>query len=86
MASFAWVIGRRLGGVVPVEATVAFVLLAFATTGLQSAGSDWSLVGVAAAAATGLIVASALLPWRRLPAAALLLLPIGCDGVLAIWS
>ncbi len=79
---FAWLSGRRLGGR-PAAPIAAFVLLAFATTGLHTAGSRWALVGAAASAAVTLLVVAALLPWERLPAPALLLMPLGCDAVLA---
>lgn len=42
------------------------------------------VLGFAVAAAVVLVAAAAVLPWQRLPTGALLLLPLGCDGLVAL--
>lgn len=58
--------------------------LAFATVGISAGGTDWELVGVAAAFATALALAARLVRWHHLPPVALLVLPVGCDGLIAM--
>jgi len=66
-------------------APVAGVLaIAFAATVLRIAGTDWTLVALAAVAALALVALAALAPWQRLGMSALLVLPIGCDALIAL--
>ena len=58
--------------------------LAFATIGISAGGTNWRLVA-AAAVYTALLAGTArVVRWQRLPAAALLVLPVGCDGLIAM--
>lgn len=58
--------------------------LALAASALQISGTDWTLVGVAAAAALALVALAAFVPWQRLGLSALLVLPVGADLVVAL--
>ncbi len=73
---------RHLG--VPVLPAVGIVVLAFAATGLHTSHTRWQLVADAAVAAAGLMFGGLLVPWPRLPSSWLLLLPLGCDAVIAV--
>ncbi len=68
----------------PALPVVSMLALAFAATGLQISGTDWTLVGAAAAVALALIALAALVPWPRLRMSALLVLPVGADLVIAL--
>ena len=68
----------------PVRATAGFLLVAFAATGFRSTHTHVPLLGVAGAIAVALFVASATVPWRRLPPSALLILPLACDAFVAL--
>lgn len=67
----------------PGRAALGFACVALATTGLRSNGTDWRFLGVAVFAAVVLVGAAFAVP-RRLPASALLLLPLLCDGLVAL--
>ena len=58
--------------------------LAFAATGLNTTDTRWDLVGAAAIAAGVVVLVGLLLPWGRMPLWSLLVLPVGCDAVLAV--
>jgi diguanylate cyclase (GGDEF)-like protein len=68
----------------PVAPFLAIVALAFLATVLRTAGTNWSLVAVAASVAAAAALIGLLLPWSRLSPAALLLLPFAFDGILAL--
>lgn len=74
---------RRLGAhpAVPFGGIMA---LAFATSGLHAASTEWALVaaaGIGAALATALALG---VPWHALPRFALLTLPTGADALIAL--
>lgn len=58
--------------------------LAFATLGIGADGTNWHLIAVAAIYTALLAGMAQVGRWYRLPAAALLLLPVGCDGLIAM--
>ena len=68
----------------PALPVAGMLALAFVASALQISGTDWGLVGVAGAAALALIALAALTPWQRLGMSALLVLPLGCDLVIAL--
>jgi diguanylate cyclase (GGDEF)-like protein len=68
----------------PALPVAGMLALAFATTVLQMAGTDWTLVGGAGAGAIALIAIARVVPWQRMPLTALLALPVGCDAVVAL--
>jgi diguanylate cyclase (GGDEF)-like protein len=68
----------------PARAVLGFVGVAFATAFLRSTGTDYALLAVAGAFALALVAAAALVPWRRLPLAAVLVLPVACNGLVAL--
>jgi diguanylate cyclase (GGDEF)-like protein len=68
----------------PVVACAGILALAFVAAALRTAGTDWPLVGVAGAVAAAIVVVAGALPWARLPAGALLVLPVGCDAVIGL--
>ena len=73
---------ERLG--TPWRWVAAMVAVSLAATGLQTAGTSWGWVALAAAVGVALTVAAAATPWARLPTATLLVLPVGCDLVIAL--
>ena len=68
----------------PARAAGGFVLVAFAATGFHSTRTHGSLLVVVAALSVLFVVGAAVVPWRRLPPATLLVLPIICDGLVAL--
>jgi diguanylate cyclase (GGDEF)-like protein len=68
----------------PGRAVLGFACLALATTWLRSTGTHELFIGLALAAAIVLAGVAAAVPWQRLPAAALLVLPLGCDALVAL--
>ena len=68
----------------PVAWVATVVVLAFAAIGLQTAGTDWAWVEMAACAAVVVTFAAWRVPWDRLPRSALLALPTGCDLAIAL--
>jgi diguanylate cyclase (GGDEF)-like protein len=68
----------------PALAVACMLALAFAASALQISGTDWTLVGATGAAALALVALAAFAPWQRLGMSALLVLPIGCDLLIAL--
>ena len=68
----------------PALPVACLLVLAFSASTLQIAGTDWTLVGAAGVGALALIALAALAPWQRLGTSALLVLPIGCDLLIAL--
>ena len=68
----------------PVVPVAGITALAFSATLLQTPGTDWPLVGAAATLALFLCVVALVVPWTRVPPPLLLLLPVACDGVIAV--
>jgi diguanylate cyclase (GGDEF)-like protein len=68
----------------PAVPLVAFAAIAFASTGLSTTGTDWQLVLLAEGFTAVVTAAALLIPWRRLPALAVLILPVSCDLVIAL--
>jgi len=68
----------------PVNAVLAFSAVSFATAAVGSRSTDWELVGVAGIVALCLLLAAWILPWSRLPAEALLVLPLGVEAVIGL--
>lgn len=62
---------------------VGIAALAFASSGLRTAGTDWRLVTFAALAAAVVSLAALWVRWSTLPAWALLVLPLAVDGLIA---
>jgi diguanylate cyclase (GGDEF)-like protein len=58
--------------------------LALAATTLQTEGTDWPLVAVAAAYAVLAVQVARTLPWRRLPLSGACMLPFAFDGLIGI--
>lgn len=58
--------------------------VAFATIGISAGGTNWALVSLAAAYTALLAGAARAVRWHNLPPAALLVLPVGCDGLIAM--
>ena len=76
---------RREGWLaLPVAWVATVMLVAFAAIGLQTDNTDWTCVETAAIAAVTVTFAAWRVPWPRLPRSALLVLPIGCDLVIAL--
>jgi diguanylate cyclase len=67
----------------PGRAALGFACVALATTGLRSTHTHWLFLGLAVFAALVLVAAAFALP-RRLPANALVLLPLLCDTLIAL--
>jgi diguanylate cyclase (GGDEF)-like protein len=63
---------------------VGIAAIAFASTGLRTADTNWRLVVGAAVFVAVVASAAFLLPWPRLPMWALLLLPVAVDGLIAM--
>ena len=70
--------------VAPGPAALGFACVALAATALRPAGTDFLFFGLAAAVAVLLVVAATVVPWQRLPVEALLVLPLGCDALIAL--
>jgi diguanylate cyclase (GGDEF)-like protein len=68
----------------PLLPAAAIVALALASSTLTPGGTDWAFFGAAAATAAAVVAVGRFARWERLPAAALLVLPVGCDAVLAL--
>jgi diguanylate cyclase len=68
----------------PIIPLAGILGLAFAATGLETAGTTWPLVGAAAAVAMLLVVAAGLAFRRRRPPWALLALAGSCDAVIVL--
>ena len=68
----------------PVVPFLGIAVLAFAATGLEPVGTSWWLVAVAGAVAAVLAAVAICLPWPSLPPAAMLVLPIGADVIIAL--
>jgi diguanylate cyclase (GGDEF)-like protein len=68
----------------PGRAALGFAGAALAATALRPADTDLFFFALASAAAAVLVAAAWAVPWQRLPAAALLTLPIGCDALVAL--
>ena len=68
----------------PVVPTTVVLALAFAVLGLRTAGTDWTLVALAAGLGAVAISAGAAVPWSRLPRWTLVVLPVSCDLVVAL--
>jgi diguanylate cyclase (GGDEF)-like protein len=68
----------------PVVPFLGIAMLAFAATGLEPSGTDWSLVVAAALGVAALAAVAAVLPWSSLPPAAVLVLPVSIDVAIAL--
>ena len=68
----------------PGRAALGFAFVALASTGLRPDGTDLLFVGLAVAAAVLLVAVAFAVPWPHLPAEALLVLPLGCDALVAL--
>jgi diguanylate cyclase len=68
----------------PGRAALGFASAALATTVLRSAGTHWLFLGLAVSVAFVLLIAAVTVPWQRLPVNALLVLPLACDGLIAL--
>ena len=68
----------------PAVPFAGFAGLALAATLLQTAGTDWRLVAAASAYAVAVVLAAWAVPWTRLPVTSMLVLPIACDGLIAL--
>ena len=58
--------------------------IALATTWLRTADTQWRLILAAVSLTAVLAAVGYLVPWRRLPASLVLVLPIACDGLIAL--
>jgi diguanylate cyclase (GGDEF)-like protein len=82
-----WLVQRDLpypAVVAPGPAAAGFACVALAATILRPAGTDFVFLGVATVVAVLLVVAALAVQWERLPAGALLVLPLGCDALVAL--
>jgi diguanylate cyclase len=70
--------------VAPGPAAFGFACVALAATALGPAGTDLRFFGLAVVAAVLLVALAAAAPWQLLRVEALLLLPLGCDGLVAL--
>lgn len=68
----------------PVVPFLGIAVLAFAATGLEPSGTNWSLVVTAAVGVVVLAAIALALPWASLPAATMLVLPISMDAAIAL--
>jgi diguanylate cyclase (GGDEF)-like protein len=71
-------------GAGPVRPLLAFLAVTFAAIEISPNGTDWLLVGLAAVVACGLVAATVLVPWQRLPVILLVLPAIGTLVILAL--
>jgi diguanylate cyclase (GGDEF)-like protein len=68
----------------PGRAALGFVCVALAATALRPAGTDLLFFSLATTVGVIVVAFAASVPWQRLPLAALLALPLGCDAVIAL--
>jgi len=68
----------------PGRAALGFACVAIAATALRPAGTDLLFLGLAVAVALLLVAVAFAAPWSQLPAEALLVLPLGCDALVAL--
>ena len=68
----------------PGRAAAGFACVALASTALRSTDNHGLFLTLAAAAAAVLVVVASAVPWQRLPFTALLVLPLACDGLVAL--
>ena len=68
----------------PGRAAAGFACVALASTALRSSDNHTLFLTLAAAVAAVLVVVASTVPWQRLPFTALLLLPLACDGLVAL--
>jgi diguanylate cyclase len=68
----------------PGRAALGFACVALAATALRPSETDVLFFGLAVATAVLLVVAATTVPWQGLPTEALLVLPIGCDALVAL--
>jgi diguanylate cyclase len=79
---FAWLAQVRFGR--PLTMAAAVSALALPAAGLWPARTDLALFGAAAGVAAAVLAFAAWLPWERLPAGLMLVVPVGCDLFLAL--
>jgi diguanylate cyclase (GGDEF)-like protein len=70
--------------VAPGPAAFGFACVALAATALRPVGTDFLFFGLAAVAAVLLVAFASAVPWQRLRPEALLVLPLGCDALVAL--
>lgn len=68
----------------PVVPTAGILSLALAAGLLDPRGTEWTPFAAAALVGALLVVVAGAAPWQRLPAVALLALPLGCDAVIGL--
>jgi len=68
----------------PAHAAAGFAVVAFGTTFLRSTLTDGRFLVFAGAVAVVIVGGAALVPWRRLPPSALLVVAVACDGLIAL--
>ena len=68
----------------PVVATGGMCLLAFGALALHGTSTDVAALVAAIAVAFALILAAVAVPWSRLPAWVVVMLPVGCEGLIAL--
>jgi diguanylate cyclase (GGDEF)-like protein len=68
----------------PGRAAAGFACVALASTALRSTDNHTLFLTLAAASAAVLVVVASAVPWQRLPFTALLVLPLACDGLVAL--
>lgn len=68
----------------PVVPFLGIAVLAFAATGLEPSGTNWSPVVAAAVGVALLAAVAGVLPWSSLPPATVLVLPISIDVAIAL--
>ena len=68
----------------PVRPLMAFLAVAFGATAVETDGTDWSLVGVAATLAVALLAVTRMISWRQLSETYLMLPAIGTLVLIAI--
>ncbi len=70
--------------VAPGPAAFGFACVALAATALRPAGTDFLFFGLAGVAAVLLVLFASAVPWQRVRPEALLVLPLGCDALVAL--
>jgi len=68
----------------PGRAAAGFACVALASIALRSTDNHAVLLALAAASAVVIVVVASAVPWQRLPFTALLVLPLACDGLVAL--
>ncbi len=68
----------------PFNAVLAFSVVSFATAFVGPAATSWDYLAGAGAAALVLLIAARLVPWTRLPAQAVVVLPLGCEVLIGL--